>query len=533
MRRILTVLLVVAVALMLALPAAAQDDEPLSPEAVVTKLRAAFLTAFTGTTEESMEEAFEQLVVTPEDEGAGEGVGTFILFYAMLLAPPPGEPAEIDGDTAIVKLQPETIEFVLVQQDGQWKVDMAATYERMPEKFREVFQPVVERSREKARQVACLSNLKQLATGALMYAQDHDETFPDADEWMDQIMPYIKNEAILKCPAASDLEYGYAMNAALSGMAMEDVTSLASTVMFFDSDIGTRNAAGGPDAACDPPRHNGGNNFAYTDGHAKWGREVPSFALKADLEKARQSNCLSNLKQLATGALMCAQDYDEVFPDADKWMDQIMPYIRNEAILKCPGAPDLEYGYAMNAALSGMAMEDVTSLASTVMFFDSDIGTRNAAGGPDAVCDPPRHNGGNNYAYTDGHAKWGREVPSFDPEADGEEHGQADAVVELSDDSFEAEVLKVEGWVLVDFGADRCDACRELKPVFHEMAREYEGRVKFASVDLVKSSKAQDDYGIRYIPTVILFRDGKQVDRTVGFGGEDEFRAWLEGNLQD
>jgi len=400
-RRILTILLAIAVALMVGVPAAAQDDEPLSPEAVVAKLQAVFFTLLTAPDKDDAKATLRQLMATQEDKEPGRewerGIGIGILLYGMLLALPPGEAGEIDGDTAIVKLEPETIEFVLVQQDGQWKVDMAATYDRMPEKLRKALQPMAQRSSEKVRQANCLSNLKQLTLGAMMYAQHHDEKLPDADKWMDQLLPYLKNEAIYRCPAALDLEYGYAMNSALSGMAIEDITSPAWTVIFFDSDVGTRNAAGGSDAVCDPPRHNGGNNYAYADGHCR-----------------------------------------------------------------------LEWN-----------------------------------------------------------------APNFDPKAEAQGHGGADLVVELTDDSFEAEVLRAKGWVLVDFGTDECDPCRWLKPIFHQMAREYEGRVKFASVDVAKCSEVPEDYGIGPIPTVILFRDGKQVDKQVGFGGEDGFRAWVRGHVKE
>ncbi len=397
MRHFSAVLVAATVALMLAWPAAAQDDAPLTPDAVVAELQAAFFGVFTGTAEADIEATFERLTVMPAGEEVAASRVALMLFYGTLLAPPPEQVAEVEGDTALVKLQPETVEFVLVRQEGRWKVDMAATYQRMPQRLREAFQPLVELSNERTRQANCLSNLKQLALGALMYAQDHDETLPDAD----------------------------------------------------------------------------------------------------------------------------------------KWMDQLVPYLKNEAIYKCPGALDLEYGYAMNAALSGMDIKTIVSPATTVMFFDSDLGTRNAAGGPEAICDPPRHNGGNNYAYADGHATLEWRVPNFDPQAEAAAHAQAGPVVELTDASFEAEVLQAQGWVLVDFGADQCEPCRWLEPIFHQMAKQYEGRVKFASVDLVKCSKVPDDYGVRNIPTIILFRDGKQVDKQVGFGGEAAFRAWVAGHVEE
>jgi prepilin-type processing-associated H-X9-DG protein len=136
--------------------------------------------------------------------------------------------------------------------------------------------PVFTQAREKARTVSCQSNLKQIALGVMMYTQDYDGRCPLADKWTGQLDPYLKNNQIFRCPSAGigqttppgapiATDYGY--NAALSGFEMAKVKSPASTVLIFESN---GPSAGGVESLVQPGRHNGGNNFAYVDGHVKW-----------------------------------------------------------------------------------------------------------------------------------------------------------------------------------------------------------------------------------------------------------------------
>lgn len=161
--------------------------------------------------------------------------------------------------------------------------------------------PVFAKAREKARQSSCLSNVKQLALGAMMYGQDYDETFmqnnpigqgplPTDKFWMGRIAPYIKNTQIFTCPSNGQW-VGYAINNRVSswdsGVAMAAVLTPAGTLLLADTaptNKYTLNSviAGNPDWGLfapydttawtwDPPceRHNGMANFAFCDGHAK------------------------------------------------------------------------------------------------------------------------------------------------------------------------------------------------------------------------------------------------------------------------
>ncbi len=120
-------------------------------------------------------------------------------------------------------------------------------------------------------------------------------------------------------------------------------------------------------------------------------------------EKAGQTSCMANLKQLQLGTLMYMQDYHEVMPSAANWCDATMPYIKNSAVFVCPEASGAAGTYAMNDAVSGQKLSAFASPAQTVCLFDSTTGW-NMHGGPSLIAD--RHNGGANFAFVDGHVKW-------------------------------------------------------------------------------------------------------------------------------
>lgn len=127
--------------------------------------------------------------------------------------------------------------------------------------------------------------------------------------------------------------------------------------------------------------------------------------------RGAQQACQSNLKQLALAALMYASDYDERFPIADRWSWALHPYCRNVAIHHCPSDEE-PYSYAVNYKLSRQPMSKVTYPGTTVLLFESDLGLPNAWDDEEypgtSLCDPPRHNEGNNYAFVDGHVMWCR-----------------------------------------------------------------------------------------------------------------------------
>jgi len=143
--------------------------------------------------------------------------------------------------------------------------------------------PVFARAREKARQSSCLSNIKQMTLGSLMYCQDYDEMFHTYDYWYNFITPYVKNTQIFVCPSLHNQPRGYGFNYLyLRWQALAMVASPSETLIYVDTGRNDSDALYIPAhvnppsqdtyaSICRPdPRHNGGCNIGWVDGHAKW-----------------------------------------------------------------------------------------------------------------------------------------------------------------------------------------------------------------------------------------------------------------------
>ena len=100
--------------------------------------------------------------------------------------------------------------------------------------------------------------------------------------------------------------------------------------------------------------------------------------------------------------------------------------------------------------------------------------------------------------------------------------------INLNNENFETEVLNSEIPVLVDFWASWCGPCKMLAPVIAEIAEEYEGKVKVGKVNIDEFAQLAIKYGVASIPTVILFKDGQAVDKSVGFVPKANLEAMLK-----
>jgi thioredoxin 1 len=100
--------------------------------------------------------------------------------------------------------------------------------------------------------------------------------------------------------------------------------------------------------------------------------------------------------------------------------------------------------------------------------------------------------------------------------------------VEFTDANFETEVVSSDTPVLVDFWAEWCGPCKTIAPVVEELASEYEGKVKVGKVDVDSNQQVAFKYGIRGIPTLLIFKSGRVVEQIVGAVPKPHIAAKLE-----
>jgi thioredoxin 1 len=104
-------------------------------------------------------------------------------------------------------------------------------------------------------------------------------------------------------------------------------------------------------------------------------------------------------------------------------------------------------------------------------------------------------------------------------------------LVHVNDKSFASEVLNSDVPVLVDFWATWCGPCRSISPVVEELAKEFSGRVKVTKLNVDESPATPTQYGVRGIPTLILFKGGKILDQLVGAHPKARLKALIEKAL--
>jgi thioredoxin 1 len=109
--------------------------------------------------------------------------------------------------------------------------------------------------------------------------------------------------------------------------------------------------------------------------------------------------------------------------------------------------------------------------------------------------------------------------------------GVSEQIVYLSDGSFEDEVLKSDQPVLVDYWAEWCGPCKMIAPILDEIAGEYAGKLKIAKLNIDDNPETPPKYGIRGIPTLMLFKAGNVEATKVGAVSKSQLTAFLDSNL--
>ena len=105
------------------------------------------------------------------------------------------------------------------------------------------------------------------------------------------------------------------------------------------------------------------------------------------------------------------------------------------------------------------------------------------------------------------------------------------AIQHVTDDTFEPEVLKSYTAVLVDYWAEWCGPCKSIAPILDEIAKEYEGRLKIAKINVDENQQVPAKFGIRGIPTLMLFKNGNVEATRVGALSKSQLTAFLDSNI--
>ena len=107
----------------------------------------------------------------------------------------------------------------------------------------------------------------------------------------------------------------------------------------------------------------------------------------------------------------------------------------------------------------------------------------------------------------------------------------SELIKHVSDSSFESEVLQASTPVLVDYWAEWCGPCKMIAPILDEVAKEYAGRLKVTKLDIDSNQSTPTKYGIRGIPTLMLFKNGQVEAQKVGALSKSQLTAFIDSNL--
>jgi len=101
----------------------------------------------------------------------------------------------------------------------------------------------------------------------------------------------------------------------------------------------------------------------------------------------------------------------------------------------------------------------------------------------------------------------------------------------VTDETFEIDVLKSSGPVLVDFWAEWCGPCRSIAPSLEDLSKEFEGKLEVVKVNIDENPMTPTQFGVRGIPTLLIFKDGKVAAQQVGAAPKSVLKAWIQKSL--
>ena len=111
------------------------------------------------------------------------------------------------------------------------------------------------------------------------------------------------------------------------------------------------------------------------------------------------------------------------------------------------------------------------------------------------------------------------------------EISMSDLIRHVTDASFEADVLKAEGYVLVDYWAEWCGPCKMIAPVLDDVAETYAGKLTIAKLNIDENAETPAKHGVRGIPTLMLFKDGQVAATKVGALSKSQLTAFLDAHI--